>query len=374
MQYREYKKTGDKISLLGLGLMRLPHASGNEAKINYEEAKAVLDVCYKSGVNYFDTAYGYHGGNSEAFSCKALKDYPRESYFLASKLPMWVVETREDAERIFAEQLERTEAGYFDFYLFHALNKKRFATVQELGLWDFMQEKKKEGKIKNIGFSFHDTTEVLKEICEVYPWDFAQLQLNYVDWEMQDAKGQYETLEENGIPCIVMEPVRGGRLADLGPVGNKMLLEKSPGSSVASWAMRWVAQLPNVMCVLSGMSSIGQAQDNIETMSNPAPLTEDEQAVMQKAVEEFRSHALIPCTACQYCMPCPAGVQIPQMFSIYNECIFDGNNFGLYEKYNAVPEEGRASQCVSCGACESNCPQKIEISEELKKIIKRIEE
>ena len=368
MLKREYKNSGLMISALGLGMMRLPRVQEDKTDIDYEKAQEIVDYAYSHGINYFDTAYPYHGGTSEEFTGKALSKYPRDSYFLATKFPIWAAETEADLERIFNEQLQRTQAGYFDFYLLHALNAERVDKIQKLKVYEFFAQKKAEGKIRHLGFSFHDTPAVLERICSLYEWDFAQIQLNYLDWEMQDAKGQYEVLTKHGIPVIVMEPVHGGTLAHPCDESVRIFEEAAPGKSAASWAIRFAESLPNVQVVLSGMSTMDQIRDNVATMSDFQPLTDEERAVIEKALDAYKAHKTIPCTGCRYCMDCPFGVNIPLVFQVYNRYRLDGSNSRFKKAYSEIPESARAENCQECGACMTQCPQSIKIPEHMKEI------
>ena len=240
MYTREYKNTGDQISLLGLGCMRLPKVEGSE-KIDRAKAQEIVDYAYAHGVNYFDTAYRYHEGDSELFIGEALQKYPRESYHLATKMPMWMVNKPEDVAAIFEDQLKRCRTEYFDFYLCHALNASTFERMKQFGAFEYLQKQKEAGRIRHLGFSFHDSPEVLRKIVAYGPWEFTQIQLNYLDWELQDAKGQYEVLTEAGLPVIVMEPVRGGALATLCPESDEIFRKARPDKSIASWAIRFAA-------------------------------------------------------------------------------------------------------------------------------------
>lgn len=361
MYKKLYKNSGREISVLGLGCMRLPVVDDEDDAIDYEKAQELVDYSLAHGINYIDTAHGYHGGQSQVFLGKALSNYPRESYFLATKLPMWGVNGPKDIEKIFNLQLERLNTGYIDFYLIHSLDAGNFKKAVDFGAYDFITEMKKQGKIKNIGFSFHDSPAVLEEIVSKYAWDFAQLQINYVDWKNQNAKQQYRILEENNIPCIVMEPVRGGRLANPGEKANELFKAARPEKSIASWAIRFAASLPNVITVLSGMSNMEQLKDNIATMSDFEPLTEKEYEIVDKAAQAYNLKDLIPCTACRYCMDCPSGVDIPGMFELYNSYVVSKNKEGFLNAYNETESGERAENCIACGACVPLCPQGIDI-------------
>lgn len=373
MEMRQYRDTDVKVSLLGMGCMRLPKVDPEKEDIDYEKAQEIIDYAYANGVNYFDTAYGYHGGQSELFVGQALKKYPRESFFLASKMPIWCVKEKGDVERIFNEQLQRCQTDYFDFYLFHSQNAANFQKCQEFGVYEFLSQMKAEGKIRRLGFSFHDTPEVLRHICDTYPWDFAQIQLNYLDWEMQDAKTQYQILNDREIPVIVMEPVRGGVLASPCEAADILFREERPDKSVASWAIRFAASLPGVLTVLSGMSNMEQVRDNVDTMTRFEPLTDREREVIDEALEAYRKKDTIPCTGCRYCMDCPFGVDIPKMFSLYNHYVLDRDGEDYLEAYEAQPESERADQCQACGACMEKCPQHIRIPDQMVTIRETVE-
>lgn len=365
MEMRQYRDTGVEVSLLGMGCMRLPKLDPEKPDIDYVKAQEIIDYAYSHGVNYFDTAYAYHGGQSESFIGQALKKYPRESYFLATKMPIWCVKKQEDVERIFNEQLQKCQVDYFDFYLFHAQDAGNFKKCQEFGVYEFLSRMKAEGKIRRLGFSFHDTPEVLRHICDTYDWDFAQIQLNYLDWEMQDARTQYQILADRGIPVVVMEPVRGGALASPCDAANILFREERPDKSVASWAIRFVASLPGVLTVLSGMSDMEQVRDNVDTMTNFEPLTERDREIIDAALEAYRKKDTVPCTGCRYCMDCPFGVDIPKMFALYNHFVLDKDEEDYLEAYRAQPEETLADKCRACGACLSKCPQHIKIPEKM---------
>lgn len=303
-----------ELSRLGLGTMRLPVKGiiKREANpiIDYKEAQKLVDFAIENGINYFDTAYMYHAGKSEKFIGTALSKYPRESYYLVDKLPIWMCKKCADMEKIFSNQLKRTGTAYFDNYLLHSLDKNNFEKCEKFGAYDFLVEKQKQGLIKNIGFSFHGTIDDLKQIVSAHHWDFAQIQLNYLDWKNQDAKTQYEILTEAGIPVIVMEPVRGGKLADIPKDAEKLFKNINSDASAASWAIKFVANLPNVVTILSGMNSIEQLQDNINTLTDFKPLTDSELQACFNAASIMNKKDVIPCTGCDYCADCPKGVKI----------------------------------------------------------------
>ncbi|MDD2954693.1 MAG: aldo/keto reductase [Oscillospiraceae bacterium] len=373
MEKRTYRSSGAAVSLLGLGCMRLPKVSPDKEDIDLAAAQEMVDYAYAHGVNYFDTAYVYHGGTSERFIGPALKKYPRDSYLLATKMPGWDLTCREDAVKIFEEQLANCQVDYFDFYLCHSLSESNYRKYKDLGVIDYLDEQKKAGRIRRLGFSFHATLPILEEVLTWYPWDFAQIQLNYLDWTAQKAKEQYEILTSRGLPVIVMEPVRGGALADPCPESNRIFQEAAPGRSPASWAIRYAASLPGVLTVLSGMSNMEQLRDNVATMEAFSPLSPVDHAVVEKALEAYKRHVTIPCTGCRYCMDCPAGVDIPLMFKLYNEYAVTREK-GDYKKALAqAPEGALMHSCVACGVCMSHCPQSIRIPEELAKIRDKVD-
>lgn len=368
MLYREFKNTGVKISGLGMGCMRLPRLKEDQPDIDYAAGQAMVDYALAHGVNYFDTAYPYHSGKSEPFVGQALKKHSRDSFFLASKMPCWCVKQAGDVERIFNEQLERCQVDYFDFYLCHALSAEHWKTYEEIPILPYLNRMREEGKIRRLGFSFHDSPDVLEMLVGKNKWDFVQIQLNYLDWTGQDAKRQYEILEANGLPCVVMEPVRGGSLASLCPEADGAFKAADPDSSVASWALRFAASLPNVLTVLSGMSNMEQVEDNVKTMTGFRPFSPEDYATVERALELYRKNRTIPCTGCRYCMDCPSGVDIPEVFKVYNRYAVEKNQDAFLADYAALTEEKQSHNCVSCGACLPKCPQGISIPEKLREI------
>lgn len=367
---RKFKET--EVSLLGLGAMRLPCKTPIKREANplidYKKGQELVDAAYNNGVNYFDTAYMYHAGKSEKFIGTALKKYPRDSYFLADKLPIWMCPKKSDMEKVFRKQLERTGHDYFDFYLLHSLNKENYEKCEKFGAYDFVLEKQREGKIKNIGFSFHGTIDDLKKIVSEHKWDFAQIQMNYLDWKNQNAEEQYRILTDAGIPVIVMEPVRGGKLAEVSADIEEMFRKAKPQSSVASWAISFVASHPNVMTILSGMNSLEQFNDNIETLTDFVPMTDTELNICQNAAAMINKSDIIPCTGCDYCADCPENIKISTVFSVYNKL-----KTGEYTKEQAEAEyrqiDVSANACIACGKCASHCPQSIKIPELMKSTI-----
>lgn len=372
MEKRFYQDTGLQVSLLGMGCMRLPKVTPDKEDIDYEKAQEIIDYAYTHGVNYFDTAYPYHSGMSETFVGHALKKYPRDSFFLASKLPLWLLTEDGDVEKYFNEQLEKCQVDYFDFYLLHAMSADRIEVAKKYHVIETLDRLKKEGKIRHLGFSFHDTPAVLEQVCDLYPFEFAQIQLNYLDWEMQDSKGQYEVLTRRKIPVIIMEPVRGGALAKLSDESDAIFKAARPDASVASWAIRFAATLPNVMTVLSGMSNLEQVQDNVATMTGFEPVDAKDQQVIDEAVAAFKKNNFIPCTGCRYCMDCPFGVDIPKVFSIYNNYAIHKQAGGFIRDIDRLGEAG-PSHCQACGACMEHCPQHIQIPDRMAEISALVE-
>lgn len=361
---------GITVPLLGYGTMRLPRKVKGEPAIDYAKAEKLFARAMAAGVNYFDTAYFYHRGLSEKCVGDLLARYPRESYILADKMPVRLLKTEADIERIWKEQLARCKTEYFDFYLLHALNGRSWKTAKRLKVYEFLKARQREGKIRYLGFSFHDKPEVLDEIAKSYKWDFAQIQLNYYDWTQYKSKEQYEILTKYNIPVIVMEPLRGGVLARLNAEARAIFKRADRDRSPASWAFRYVADLPNVLCILSGMTEMEHLEENIATFSTLKPLSAREKGVISGALAAYLKKGTVPCTDCRYCLPCPVGVAIPKIFAMYNGYKLSGDFARFEQQYSALPEEERAQECVSCMACVKKCPQSIAIPEEFKRIIK----
>lgn len=374
---------GENIKKLGFGLMRLPTlGEGFDADIDVEQFKRMVDLFLEKGFTYFDTAYGYAGGKSEAATKTALVDrYPRERFHLATKLPAWDgAKTAEEARQMFFTSLERTGAGYFDFYLLHNLGGTRTEIFDKFGIWDFVQEQKAKGLIKHAGFSFHDTADVLDKILTAHPeMEFVQLQINYGDWENAGVQSRkcYETAMKHNKPVIIMEPVKGGTLANLPEAAAKIFKEADPNASQASWAIRFAASLPNVITVLSGMSNMEQMRDNVSYMENFKPLSPEEAAVVEKVRMTLEAIARIPCTSCEYCVKgCPKGIHINKYFDAMNRYLVYGDLKAAKFEYMITNRFGseKASECIACGACESVCPQKIKIIDELKRTAETLEQ
>ncbi len=366
MEYRKLVKNEGPVSLLGFGCMRLPLVpGGNPNEIDVTTAEAMIERAMAAGVNYFDTAYRYIGGNSELFLGNALKKYPRSSFKLATKLPMGMIDDTATGVRIYHEQLERLQTEYFDFYLLHGINRAGFQKAVDLGLLDYLIQEKLEGKIRHLGFSFHGSYDDFAYILNYRDWDFCQIQLNYMDAQIQAGVRGAQLARDRGVPLIIMEPIKGGSLANFNVNAAQAMKEAAPDKSLASWAVRWVAEQPSVAVVLSGMSTMEQMEDNIATFENYRPLSEEERAIISSTVEKIRASVRIGCTGCEYCMPCPFGVNIPRNFAIWNE-------YGMYNNAGSVKwglsnlKEGEfASACQKCGACEAKCPQGLAIRDGL---------
>jgi predicted aldo/keto reductase-like oxidoreductase len=370
MEERVVDSLGERVSLLGFGCMRLPRVDEGRQDIDYARADAMVDRAVAGGVNYFDTAWPYHEGMSESFIGHALKRHPREAVYLADKMPTWDVRARGDVDRIFTEQLKKCRVDYFDFYLVHGLRSELYRRVSEAGIYDALLRRKEQGQIRHLGFSFHDNLELLRRIVDDYAWDFAQIQINYVDWDACDAKSLYDLLTQRRIPVVVMEPVRGGALAALNPEAVEILGRANPQASPASWAIRFAASLPNVMTVLSGMSNLEQVEDNLRTMEPFHPLSEEENRVLAGAKEAYLASGGIACTGCRYCMDCPSGVDIPRVFAIYNHfCTVTANRNMVFNiTYRTLFDSQKAHNCIACGACVEHCPQGIAIPEQMARI------
>ena len=363
---RKYKKTDLTVPLLGYGLMRLPQKNG---KIDRELAQKLVDTAMAAGVNYFDTAQPYHNGESQQFIGEAMKKYPRDTYMLTTKLPLWSIRTLAEAESIFKGQLEACQTEYFDFYLAHAFNANTFRTFESLKIYDFLKKQKDAGKIKHLGFSFHDSAEALEPIVNAHDWDFVQIQLNYIDWDKQNAKRMYEFLTSKEIPVIVMEPLQGGTLAKLTPAAEQVLKKADEKASVASWAFRYAGSLPNVLTVLSGMTTMEVLKENLETFTDFKPLTDAERKTLEEARDVYLgiSKSRVPCTTCRYCVnECPVKIEIPAVFTAWNDFCEKKDEAAFKDAYNKLAV--KASACIGCRRCVRRCPQQIDIPTELAKI------
>lgn len=372
-------KNGDELSILGFGCMRFPTKNGS---IDEERSIALIRECIHKGINYFDTAYFYNGGKSESILGKALQGGYREKVKIATKLPPFMVKKLDGAKSIFATQLKKLQTDYIDYYLLHMLQDKAgFERLNNLGIIEWLEELKKEGIIRNIGFSFHGSRNDFEEILKSYSWDFCQIQYNYMDVNNQAGKYGLQLAHSMGIPVIVMEPLRGGRLADKLP---KEVISEfksySEKRSPAEWALRWVWNHPEVTVVLSGMSDEKQLEENVKTASDAIPnsLSEEELKVFDRVMDIMHMKTKVPCTGCSYCMPCPFGVNIPACFSVYNDKYLLNEKSSKIIYYRTLgglsKQPAYASVCKGCGKCESKCPQHIEIRKELGKIKKEMED
>ena len=387
MIYRQFKDK--KLSYLGMGNMRLPKAEdpgqgpSKSEKIDQGRAREIIQYAHENGVNYFDTAYRYHGGESETFSGKVLEQYKRDSFYLATKMPghMMIYEDKKyrftsmladfpprTPREVFEEQLEKCRVDYFDFYLLHNVSESsyEFYTNEEIGVVDFLLEQKKAGRIHHLGFSTHGGAEVIDKFLSWQNcFEFVQPQMNYMDWYLQDAKSKYDVITRHGVPIIAMEPCRGGRLASLTEEANAVLKARRPNDSIASWAFRYMQSLPNVAVVLSGMSTMEQVKENLELFNKPDPATEDEKELLYGLVKSI--HDLVPCTACRYCCEsCPQGLDIPRLLTL-SDGIRHDNPQTVKFALEAMTEKELPGSCINCGACNALCPQEIDIPSVLKR-------
>lgn len=364
-----YKQFQDmQLSALGMGAMRLPVIEGDDSRIDESAALKMVDYAMSSGVNYYDTAWGYHSGNSELVMGKALARYPRDKFYLATKFPGYDLSNFGKTEEIFEKQLEKCQVDYFDFYLFHnvcEMNIDQYLDPQ-YGTDAYLRRQKANGRIRHLGFSAHGSVSVMRRFLEAYGdhMEFCQIQLNYLDWTFQDAKAKVELLKEYHIPVWVMEPVRGGRLAKLGESHTARLTALRPDEKIPAWAFRFLQSIPEVTMILSGMSNMEQLEENIRTFETDKPLTESEMTELMKVADEMLGRKTLPCTACHYCTShCPQGLDIPELIRLYNEHNFSDGGFIAPMALMAYPDEKKPSACVGCRSCEAVCPQQIRISE-----------
>ncbi len=364
-----------EIPLIALGCMRLPMSNG---KIDMVELDKMVAYAMEHGANYFDTAYMYVDGKSENAIGEILKQYPRDSFFLTDKNPSYLVNSPADVHRIFKEQLKKCQVEYFDNYMVHNINKNTISNYRDNDMYGELLKLKKDGLIKHLGFSFHGDPKMLKEVISEHKWDFCQLQLNYLDWEVVNGDQLYEIAEEANVPVIVMEPLRGGALCNIPAKAAEKLKAECPEDTQASFGLRWVANKPLVFTILSGMSNLQQVKENIDTFVNYRPFTEKEEKTAHEIAQIIQSQGAINCTACKYCMEvCPRGINIPAIFGLYNlykASAQPNAAFMFVTNYNALKEEERADKCIHCGLCNKNCPQGLDIPKLLADVLAKVKE
>lgn len=363
-----YKNFQDlKLSALGFGAMRLPVTDGDDSRIDAAATEEMVAYAMEHGINYYDTAWGYHSGNSETVMGMALSHYPRESFYLATKFPGYDLSNMPKVKEIFEKQLEKCGVEYFDFYLFHNVCEMNIDAYldEQYGIYEYLMEQKRNGRIRHLGFSAHGNIDVMKRFLDAYGKDmeFCQIQLNYLDWSFQNAEAKVELLKSHNIPVWVMEPLRGGRLAKLPEELSQKLKTARPEEEIPAWAFRFLQSVPGVTVTLSGMSNMEQLQANIRTFEEDKPLSREEMDILMDVVEAMKDNTL-PCTACHYCVShCPKGLDIPRLLELYNEHSFTGGGFLAPMALSALPQEKQPSACVGCRSCEKVCPQQIKISE-----------
>lgn len=375
MYKNEFK--GLSLSALGMGTMRFPVIDGNDEEIDENAAEQMIDYAMEQGINYYDTAWGYHGGNAELVTGKYLSKYPRDSYYLATKFPGYDLSNMGKAEEIFEKQLEKCRVDYFDFYMFHNVCEMNIDAYLDRsnGVASYLLAQKKAGRIRHLGFSAHGSREVIQRFLEAYGehMEFCQLQLNYIDWTFQDVKAKAELLKEYDIPIWVMEPLRGGRLANLADKDMEKLKILRPQESVPAWAFRFIQSIPEVKVVLSGMSDFRQLRENIKTFEKREGLNKEEMETLLKIAEDMVGKIALPCTACHYCTShCPQGLDIPNLLELYNEHSFTGGGFLAPMALSALPEDKQPSACIGCKQCEAVCPQQIKISEAMAEFTEKL--
>ena len=366
MLYKEFQ--GVELSALGMGCMRLPVLDGDDARVDQAAVDAMTDCAMEQGVNYYDTAWGYHSGNSERAIGKALARYPREQFYLADKFPGYDLSNMGKVREIFEEQLKKCGVDYFDFYLFHNVCEMNIDAylAPQYGILDYLLKQKKNGRIRHLGFSCHGAMPVLKRFLEAYGahMEFCQLQLNYIDWEFQDCKAKVELLEQYHIPVWVMEPLRGGRLARLSEEEAAPLKAMRPEETVPAWAFRFLQSIPGVTVILSGMSNLDQMKENLATFQEEKPLSSAEMNKLLETARGMTGKTALPCTACHYCVShCPQGLDIPSLLALYNEHSFTGGGFLAPMALSAIPADKQPGACIGCRSCEAVCPQQLKISE-----------
>ena len=369
MIYRDFQQL--KLSALGFGAMRLPVMDGDDSRIDEAAVLQMVDEAMRNGINYYDTAWGYHGENSELVMGKALARYPRDSFYVATKFPGYDASNWSKVKEIFPRQMEKLGVDYFDFYLFHnvcEMNIDAYLDDEKYGIYSYLMEQKRQGRIKHLGFSCHGELDVLKRFLDAYGKDmeFCQLQLNYLDWTFQHGREKVELLRQWGIPVWVMEPLRGGKLAKLQPEHEASLKALRPEEEIPAWAFRFLQSIPSVTMILSGMSTQEQLEKNLATFAEDKPLTEAEMKTLMEIAAQMLSRGTVPCTACHYCVShCPMGLDIPYLLSLYNEHAYTGGGFIAPMALSALPADKLPQACLQCRSCEQVCPQQIKISEVL---------
>ena len=369
MIYRNFQDI--QLSALGFGAMRLPVLHNNDHEIDEDAALRMVDTAMNNGINYYDTAWGYHGGNSETVLGKALARYPRSSYYLATKFPGYDASNWGKVEEIFEKQLEKLGVEYFDFYLFHnvcEMNIDAYLDDEKYGIFSYLMKQKKNGRIRHLGFSCHGKIDVLQRFLDAYgsEMEFCQLQLNYLDWTFQGGKDKVALLDQWNIPVWVMEPLRGGKLAKLPADTEEKLHSLRPDEEIPAWAFRFLQSIPSVTMILSGMSNEEQLQKNLKTFSVERPLTQEENRILLEEAGKMLKKGTVPCTACHYCVShCPMSLDIPHLLSLYNEHAYTGGGFIAPMALSALPEDKRPQACIQCHSCEQVCPQQIHIPDVL---------
>ena len=367
MIYRDFQDL--KLSALGLGTMRLPVMDGDDSKIDTTAADELIGYAMEHGINYYDTAWGYHDGHSETVVGEALKKYPREDFYLATKFPGYDLANFGRVEEIFEKQLEKCQVDYFDFYLFHnvcEMNIDHYLDDDTYGTYRYLIEQKRNGRIRHLGFSAHGEYDVIRRFLEAYGKDmeFCQLQINYLDWTFQRAKDKVELLKEYNIPVWVMEPVRGGKLASLSEENEQKLKALRPDETIPAWAFRFLQTIPEATMVLSGMSNMEQLKANIETYKEDKPLNDEEMKTLLGIADQMLGRKTLPCTACHYCVShCPQELDIPTLLNLYNEHCFTEGGFIAPMALSSYPDDKKPGACIGCRSCEAVCPQQIKISE-----------
>ena len=368
MVYKEFQEL--KLSMLGMGTMRLPVIDGDDSNIDSAAAEKMIDYAMENGVNYYDTAWGYHNGNSETVVGKALSKYPRDKFYLATKFPGYDLANMGKVEEIFEEQLKKCQVEYFDFYLVHNVCELNIDAYLDpkYGTYDYLVKQKENGRIRHLGFSAHGSYDVMKRFLEVYgeKMEFCQIQLNWLDWSFQDAKAKVELLREHNLPIWVMEPLRGGKLASLSKEDSEKLTKLRPDEDIPAWAFRFLQSIDDVAVILSGMSDMEQLQDNIRTFETEKKLNQEEMDTLFDIADAMVKKSVLPCTACRYCTShCPNGLDIPTLIELYNEHKFTGGGYIAPMTLQTIPQDKQPSACIGCRSCEAVCPQQIKISESM---------